>query len=202
MNLRRLGVGGVALVLGFFPGRATGQERPYRSGWWIESGGGTGTIRVGCSNCADITSVYGGSAYNRLGHSLSRSVLMGVEFFTLLKGTYVLGPQDSVAMSNESITAIVMWYPWKSGLFLKGGTGLAYGEFTLTAETNSPVLARGFGSSLTFGAGFDIPVFKWLSITANFGTYFTALGDFTVGTEFRDDAVATMYNANFAVTIR
>jgi hypothetical protein len=30
---------------------------------------------------------------------------------------------------------------------------------------------------VTFGAGFDIPVFKWLAVTANFGVYYTALGE-------------------------
>ena len=47
-----------------------------------------------------------------------------------------------------------------------------------------------------------MPIRKWLSITANIGIYYTAIGDITVqGTRY-EDIIATMYNANFALTFR
>ena len=106
-------------------------------------------------------------------------------------------------MENLSLGPVVLWYPWKSGLFLKGGVGVAHGEvFVADTAGKTTTLATGIGSGVTFGAGFDIPVFKWLSITANFGIYYTALGDVTVEGTLIDDVITSMYNANFAFTIR
>lgn len=178
--------------------------RPYRRHFWLETGGGTGTTRIACSTCPDLTIMYGESSYLRMGGSLSDRILLGVETFTLLDKR-VLHPNSgdtSAVIENESIAPIVMWYPWKGGVFVKGGVGLAHGAFTVRRSSVDSVVTEGWGSGLTFGAGFDMPIRKWLSITANIGIYYTALGDVTVqGTSF-EDLIATMYNANFAITIR
>lgn len=179
-------------------------QRPYRSGFWFENGVGTGTIRIGCTTCAEPTVVYGQSSYVRAGGTLSRRVAIGIEVFTLLDKTFGIAAGDSsLQVENVSLGPVVLWYPWKGGLFLKGGLGVAHGEvFVADTAGHTTTLASGTGSGVTFGAGFDIPVFKWLSITANFGIYYTALGDVTVEGTYIDDVITSMYNANFAFTIR
>jgi hypothetical protein len=204
----------IALCLGLLalgsPARAQEQAqipkppRPYRSGLWLENGAGTGSIHLGCSNCQDVTAAYGESSYLRIGFSLAPRVLLGAELFGLLSNSFnQAGTGTRLAVENVSIAPIVIWYPWSGGLFVKGGAGLAAGQFTVSPDSGTAEqLPARIGSSLTFGVGFDIPVFKWLSITANLGAYFTALGDFNVRGTLLDDAVGSMYNANFAITIR
>jgi hypothetical protein len=197
-----LGVAG--LLAAAAPAPAAGQERPYRSGFWVENGVGTGTVRIGCATCEDVTSAYGESSYLRLGGSLSRRALLGAEVFTLLDDRFSVADGDSsIVAENVAISLIVMWYPWSSGVFFKGGAGLAVAEYSVTAPGGGESVATsGVGSGVTFGAGFDVPIFKWLSITANLGIYFTALGDLTVQGVVIDDVIASLFNANFAFTIR
>ena len=203
MNLPRgLGLAGLLAAGMAFP--LAGQERPYRSGFWLENGVGTGTVRIGCSTCEDVTSAYGQSSYLRLGGSLSRRALLGFEVFSLLDDQFsVAGGDSSIVAENVAISLIVMWYPWTSGVFFKGGAGLAVSEYVVTAPGGGEsAITSGVGSGVTFGAGFDVPIRNWLSVTANLGVYFTALGDLTVQGVLIDDVIATLYNANFAITIR
>jgi hypothetical protein len=195
------------VVLGFLaaacPTEAAAQ-RPHRSGFWIESGAGTGAIRIGCSTCAEPIVAYGESSYLRAGGALSSRVLLGIEVFALLDRTFGIADGDSsLTVENVSIAPVVLWYPWSGGVFLKGGVGLAHGEVIVPGpDDDRTVLASNTGSGVTFGVGFDMPIFKWLAITANLGVYYTALGDVTVAETRVDDVIASMYNANFAITIR
>ncbi len=193
-------------LLAAMPAHDITAQRPYRSGFWLENGVGTGTIRIGCTSCAEPTVVYGQSSYLRGGGSLSSRVLLGFEVFALLDDHFGIAQGDSsLTVENVSLGPVVLWYPWRSGLFFKGGFGLAHAEVTLGAtdpKTQPVSLASGTGSGVTFGVGFDVPVFKWLAITANLGIYYTALGDVTVRGSLVDDVITSMYNANFAITIR
>lgn len=200
------------LLAGVIAGAAEAQEqlpvpapapRPYRRHFWLETGGGTGTTRIACSSCQDLTVTYGASSYLRMGGSLSGRVLLGFEAFTLLDKRILSRSAGTAATTdNESIGPIVMWYPWKGGVFVKGGVGIAYGAFTVRPTAVDSVVTEGFGSGVTFGIGFDMPIRTWLSITANVGSYFTAIGDITVAGTVFEDVIATMYNANFAITFR
>lgn len=191
------------LAAGLMP-QAAAAQHPYRSGFWLEDGVGTGTIRIGCSSCAEPRAVYGQSSYLRLGGSLSERVLLGFEVFALLDEHFGLAEADSsLTVENVSVGPVVLWYPWQSGMFFKGGFGLAHGEVTVAQIDGPPtILASGTGSAVTFGAGFDVPILKWFSLTANFGIYFTALGDVNIQGTYMDDVITSMYNANFAVTLR
>ena len=135
---------------------------------------------------------------------------LGVTRFTLLdKSVNLAGSDTVVTTASELLGVIVMWYPYSSGVYFKGGLGAGHGQFTVRppkppdgSPEPPPVITDGIGSGVTFGVGLDLPVFKWLSITANIGTYFIAIGDITVGGTVFEDLIGTMYNANFAFTIR
>jgi hypothetical protein len=179
-------------------------QRQSRSGLWLESGGGTGTIRVGCATCAEPISLYGESAYLRIGGTLSRKVLLGLEIFTLTDRTFRLSDGDStIVVENAVIAPVVLWYPWAGGTFVKMGVGFARSDIAAPLLEGSPaIISNGIGSGVTFGAGFDIPLRKWLALTVNVGVYYSALGDVIVNANPVDDVITTMYNANFAITIR
>ena len=201
MIARVLGAAVLAIALG---GSELCAQRPFRSGFWLENGVGTGTIRVGCGTCEEPLAGYGQSSYLRAGGTVSPRVVLGIELFALLDDAFPVPDSDSTLMvENVSIAPVVLWYPWESGLFFKWGVGLAHGEILVTGEDGEPLtLASGTGSGITFGVGLDTPIFSWLSITTNFGVYYTALGDVSVPGLYIDDVITTMYNANFAITIR
>lgn len=197
----------LVLALGILGGGPAGDlaaQRPLRRGFWLEAGAGTGTVRIGCGTCAEPLVAYGESSYLRGGGALSARVLWGIEVFALLDKTFGVADADStLTIENVSIAPIVLWYPWRGGVFLKGGVGFARGEVAVPGPNDDPILvASGNGSGVTFGVGFDVPLFSWLSVTANLGVYYSALGDVTVDGVTVDDVIASMYNANFAITIR
>src|SRR5690606_17740558 len=100
-------------------------QRPIRRGFWAEAGGGGGNIHIGCATCEEPTVTYGRSGYIRIGGWISRRVLWGIELFGLLDEEFTAGPTDAaVSIESASIAPIVIWYPWKGGVFFKGGIGV------------------------------------------------------------------------------
>jgi hypothetical protein len=180
-------------------------QRPPRSGFWLENGAGPGAVRVGCSSCPDVTTRSGSASYLRGGGSLSRQVLLGLEVFAFADRFFAFDPDgdETVEAENASIGLVVMWYPFaKVPVFAKGGVGVARGTYRLATPAGDPVRATGTGSGMTTGVGLDIPVFRWLALTANAGAYVSAIGDVILPNRVVDDVIATMYHATIAITIR
>lgn len=178
-------------------------QTAFRTGVWFEGGSGAGMVRSACSACPSATVAYGTSSHLRVGYAIAPQVLLGLELFALhsseLALTDGLAPVDA---ENGSLGPVVMWYAGGSGLFLKGGVGLARGTFTVRPASDDAVTAERGGLAITFGLGFDVGVTSWLAITANAGTYVTAIGDFVVDGTVADDIVATVYEAGIGLTLR
>jgi hypothetical protein len=179
-------------------------QRPMRSGFWLEAGGGGGNIHLGCATCAEPTVIYGRSGYVRLGGGISRRIHWGIEVFGLLDEEFRANDTgEPIIFENASISPVVLWYPWEGGIFFKGGLGVSSAAVETPASDGSPpIVVSGTGSGLTFGIGLDVPVHKWFSVTANFGVYYSAVGDVALTGSIVDDVITTVYQANFAVTLR
>ena len=207
MTCRARYLGLPLLVLGMLTGLCTAEaqaQQPSRSGFWIESGAGTGGVWVGCSTCEEPEATFGESTYLRAGGALSERVLWGLEAFTLLNETFDPAEGDStLEVENVSLGPVVLWYPWRNSVFIKGGVGLSRGEVRLRGpDEDTVVLGRGIGSGMSFGLGFDVPVLSWLALTVSFDASFGAIGDIAVPGAYVDDVITTRYNASFALTIR
>lgn len=190
----------LAAVLPLAPAHA---QRPHRSGLWFEAGWGLSTIRVACTGCEGVTRASGSAAAFRLGGVVSDKVLIGVETFTYLNESFGLSETDTALVAATSnLGGIVMWWPWKSGFFVKGGIGVAQGEFTLNADTEDEVVYQGTGVGLTFGIGLDVPVKRWLAFSFNAGAYVTAIGDLVTHTVRIEDVIPSMYALTLGFTIR
>jgi hypothetical protein len=50
--------------------------------------------------------------------------------------------------------------------------------------------------------GFDIPIARWLALTANLGTNVMSVGDVDVNGTVVDDIIATIYEVGVGVTLR
>lgn len=173
-----------------------------RHGFWAEYGTGGGKIFLNCTQCEEPLLTYGRASYLRLGGSLNPRLKLGVELF-------VLEDRDADAsgitrIEQAAIAPIVLWYPWRGGVYFKGGMGIA--NFTLDVSGSPEVpdfISEATGSALTFGVGFDWPLLKFAAITTNLGVYYTANGDIPLRPQGTiDDVITTVYHLNFAVTLR
>lgn len=175
-----------------------------RRGFWLEGMVGTGTVRNTCAGCPGVTVGYGSAYHLRVGGSLNPRVHLGVEVFLMQTSDFRPGPgTEPVDAENASLAPIVLWYVGRSGFFLKAGAGLARGTFTVeSSEGAEPLTIERTGSGLTFGVGFDMRLASWLAVTANLGTYVTAIGDVRVNDTLVDDIIATVYEAGVGFTIR
>jgi len=191
-----------ALALGVTAHAASAQGG-LRSGFWLEGSTGTGTVRNTCAGCPGITVGYGSSNHLRIGGTLNRRLLVGLELFALRSSKISLAPgQTPVDAENISIAPVVIGYVGSSGFFLKGGAGLTRGNFTVRPESGEPVTTERTGSGLTAGVGLDLKLLQWLAITVTFDTYVAAVGDVYVGDVLVDDIIATVYQAGIGLTLR
>lgn len=193
-----------AILLMAAAGGLSAQRAP-RTGFWLEGGTGTGTIRSSGSTTArgDVTVAYGRSTHLRVGAAVSPRVLLGVELFTLDSNDLPLEQGNpGVDAQNGVVGPVVLWYAGSSGLFLKAGVGVARGTFSARSATGQVVSDKRTGSALSFDVGFDIDVARWLALTANLGTYIMAIGDVSVENASVDDLVATVYEAGIGLTLR
>lgn len=179
-------------------------RNPHRSGLWGEFGGGPARIRIGCGGCDTTTTAAGGGGYLRIGGTISRKVLLGIESYTFTDNTFGFSEEDTtIVAQNETVAAIVMWYPWRAHFFLKGGVGVAQGRFTVQDSTGTPTVADGTGVGITFGLGFDMPISRKFAITANIGSYITAIGDIQIPPALTiDDVIPTTYLISIGLTFR
>lgn len=176
------------------PALAQRPPRPHRSGLWAEFGVGPGLARVACAGCNDVVSSHGATGYIRFGGTASDHVLIGFEVFRLAQG------HESTRAETATAAVVALWFPGRSGLFLKSGVGAAWGQFTVPgagADTS-----RGAGIGLTFGLGWDFRVSRQVAVTTNFAAYVTALGDVVEPGRRVDDVIATLYQAAIGLTFR
>jgi hypothetical protein len=174
-----------------------------RDGFWLEVSAGQGTVRNTCAGCPGVTVGFGTTRALRVGAGLNQRVLVGVEALALSSADVTLrsgvAPVDS---QHLSLVPVVLWYVGRSGFFLKAGAGLARGSFTVASGPAAGQEVSKTGSGLAFAVGFDVAVMRWFALTANLGTYVTAIGDVTVNGDLVDDVIATVYEAGVGITLR
>jgi hypothetical protein len=170
---------------------------------WFELGSGPGWVRTPCGSCTDVTVANGSIGYLRVGGTISHKVFLGVETFGFTDETFGFAANDtSIVANNATLAPVVLWYPWRGGVFLKGGVGLATGTFTVTPDSSPVLETTGIGVGLTLGVGFDLPISRRFALTANAAAYITAIGDITISGYFVDDVIAEVYQVNLGFTVR
>lgn len=148
---------------------AEGQRPQRRDGFWIGFGLGYGTANVSCDGCASGSRMGGGTAFVKLGGTLSRNVLLGAAL-------NVWGHSSGGATETMgNVTGSVYFYPSAaSGLFLTGGLGFSGYD----VDTSPEVSSSGWG--FTGGLGYDLRVARNVSLTPVVNFQFGALEDFDV----------------------
>lgn len=177
--------------------------RPHRGGLWGEFGFGPGHVRVACAGCTTVVSSNGATSHLRIGGTVSDHVLIGVEIFSLLDKAFEFSADVSTNTAETGTAAVViLWYPGKRGLFLKGGVGAAVGQYSIPVSPTVADTSTGVGIGLTFGAGWDWSISRKFALTANVAAFVTAVGDIVTPGRRVDDVIATMYQLSVGVTFR
>jgi hypothetical protein len=178
-------------------------QRPHRTGLWAELCNGPSLVRIASSASTEVTTKTGFGSCFRVGGTLSNKVLLGVETFGFLDKTFGFGTRDtSVVAETGTIAVVVLWFPWRSGFFLKGGVGTGQGKFTVFPSPGQPVVAEGVGVGLTYGLGFDLPISRKFALTANAAAVVNAIGDLVLPTTRVEDVIATMYHVALGIAVR
>lgn len=128
------------------PSPVHGQEAGYRDGLWLSAGAGTGF---------DESMRWGRVGYLRLGTTLSRHVLVGVQGLLF---DAAVGGEGWKTRSN--LTATLLAYPSATGgFFLKAGVGYASDEYRRLSDTDPwvteslPGVNIGLGHDVRLGNG-------------------------------------------------
>lgn len=193
----------VALAIGAFSSGGLMAQRPHRSGLWVELGLGPSLTRVSCAGCSQVTRGSGPIGATRVGLALSNNVMLGAEIASQVDRRFGFAASDSSSVArNETLAIIVLWYPWRSGFFVKGGTGVATGEVTVEPDAAAPIVSTGTGVGMTFGVGWDISLSRHIAITANASSWISAIGDIVLSDGTVEDVIASRYGATIGLTIR
>ena len=181
-----------------------------RRGFWAEAGGGSGGVWVGCGNCTEVLAAFGPNAFVRAGGAFSDRVFWGLEVMGLPEsrggpdpGTTTQPRDSTMHVATLNVAPVVLWYPWRGGIFLKGGVGVAHSTVRMQAPgTTTFVTGRGTASSVTLGAGYDVPLLRRVALTTQFSAHIGAVGDAREGTATIDDILTSLYSVSLGLTLR
>jgi hypothetical protein len=141
------------LACGTNSAQAQSIRRPHaRQGFWIGFGLGGGSAELDCSSCSNHRFA-GLSGYVRLGGTLSRSVLLGVESDGWVHSSG--GVDEKIGFGSF----VVLWYPSPTGaLYLKFGLG------GMTYRDDGVDVLTATAPSATVGLGYEVRVGRNLSL--------------------------------------
>ena len=211
MNIVRVIVCGVLVTLSSSCGgrgsleqpKPEKRQRPHRTGLWAEVAAGSGVLRVARSDSNRIISRGGEGGFLRLGGVLSDNVLLAWESAGFNDEAFVLFEGDTAAIAEVATVGVtVLWFPSRTGLFLKGGVGMAQGTFTVATSATQADTIEGAGIGMTFGFGWDWSFSRKYALTLGLGAYISAIGDLVLPSGRVDDVIGTMYLFTLGFTFR
>jgi hypothetical protein len=157
----------LALAL-YPPATAAAQRAQTRQGFWISGGPAFGSLDLACSGC-ETERESGLTLLLAMGGTAGAGLLLGAELEGWAKEI------EGVDLTVGHLSGVVYWYPRPaSGLFVKGGAGLAV--YSVDAGPLGDEEDSGLG--LHGGLGYDVRVGRNLSLTPSAGVFW---GDFTGG---------------------
>lgn len=178
-------------------------KHPHRSGLWVEIAAGPGSLRMACSTCTDVIRAPGSAGSLRVGGVISDRVLLAWEAGGFTDETFGFAPTDtSIVAEMESTAIIVLWYPWRSGAFIKGGVGIAQGRFTVPTGPTQSDSVEATGVGMTFGVGWDWAFSRKYALTLNAAAFVAAIGDIVLPAGRVDDVIGTSYQLTLSFTFR
>jgi hypothetical protein len=194
-----LAVGGAAQD----PPKPAKQQRPHRTGLWAQIAAGPGFMRVARSGRDTVITSTVEGGFLRLGGVISDNVLLAWESAGYNDETFGFGGGDTTARAELATVGVaVLWYPGRTGLFLKGGVGVAQGTFTVPTAGAQADTIESAGIGMSFGLGWDWSFARKYALTLDVAAFISAIGDLVLSTERVDDVIGTMYQVTLSFTFR
>lgn len=142
------------------PSVASAGHPQERQGFWIGFGAGYGSAFATCDDCGASKRENGGVGYLNLGGTLDDHLLLGVEVSGWSK------QQEGVTLNLYNILGTLTIHPRpSSGFFLKVGAGGAFMDTDIHEGSKTITVDLGNGLGLLAGAGYDVRVWRNVSIT-------------------------------------
>lgn len=142
-----------------------------RHGFWIGLGVGVGSAQVTCDDCEGGRET-AGIGHIALGGTLSEHLLLGVDLNGWSK------EQEGLTVNLYNALATLTVYPQaSSGLFLKVGAGYSFADNDLHNGSTTVTVDFGNGLGLVAGAGYDVRVWRNVSITPAVSFWYGRHGD-------------------------
>lgn len=199
MRTRSLVSGVLALLWLTTPAKAAAQDR---AGFWFGIGAGFGSAGVSCDDCGNLDRENSGAGYLKLGWTLSQQALVGIEVNGWSKHD-TSDPNFKAAIKLYNVSGTLTYYPQpSSGLFLKGGVGSAIIDVDLKGLSTSTTLDLGKGFGFLLGAGYDIPVWRRVSLTPAVNYWHGQPGDLKIlGTTFAKNWTQNVIDFTIGITV-
>jgi hypothetical protein len=155
-----------------------------RQGFWAGFGLGGASVEMDCSSCSNFRFT-GPSGYVRLGYTLSRRILLGVESGGWVHSTSDI--DDSIWLAS----VVALWYPLPAGaLYVK----LGYGRVGYHSDDGGNVFTAK-ARSASIGLGYEVRVRGNISLVP----FVNGLATSSVQ-QYRD-GVAIGYGNDFAINV-
>jgi hypothetical protein len=136
---------------------AAQRREPRHDGFWVGFGLGAGSNLTEGYDDARL----GGSGYVRLGGTVSPMLLIGGEAMGWAR------EQNGTTVSQGNLTASVLLYPVRRGVYLKGGLGFASWSARTSPSAGTTVTTTEGGFGATVGGGYDLQIGNNLFLTPN-----------------------------------
>ena len=147
--------------------------RDVRDGFWISFGVGAGreSFRFFDDPAGYSPEVTGPTFYLKMGGTPSQHWTLGGEAFAW---------RDDYVNGNEMLSSLMLiaqWYPsTESGLFLKGGAGLAYSYIEDTSAPGYVIADKEGGLAGVLGAGYEIRIGRNVSLAPTIDVHLQSYG--------------------------
>lgn len=188
--MRRIAAGALTGVLATMLAFAPAAAQSYHQGFWIGAGLGSARSDLSCNVCVDDTKGVL-SGFLRAGFTLRPNLLLGAE------ATLTRNSEDGVTERATGIAAMGYLYPWRNGLYLKGGLGIMqYNAHDDDDEFTTQAVA------IHFGLGYEIRVASNVSVAPFANFIATTNGDLDFnGSKVTGDARVTLLHLGIGVTM-
>jgi hypothetical protein len=191
-----------ALVVGALAWPAMARAQTQAPGKFLISGGiGYGSADANCDGCGGDRE-HGAAGYFRLGFTVAPKVVLGLEANVWAKQLEIES-DVTTTLAFYNVSGTVTFYPRNTGLFIRGGAGVALTSMDIDVDGSTISADLGSGPGAIVGVGYDIPVSRRLSITPGVNVWYGRLGELrAVGETFATGWSQNVVDVTIGLTFR
>jgi hypothetical protein len=188
----------ICVIAWLIPVSALAQGAPAASPsrLWIVAGGGSGTLRGHCQDCAqEFPFRHGGAIVANAGVSATPKLDVGADIF------WMQWRNESGRIRATAIDAVAQFRPWESkGFFIKGGAGMAFVRNWVRTLGPDPDNSKAL--AVVIGGGWEFNRKGRLGMQLFAMQHIGALGDLQTVNGPVNDVTGNFWSLGAAIVIR